>query len=222
MPVAHRIPYNPVIGRVSPFSALLFLPPSSPLSHPSFSVRGVAHLSSILLYFFFAISLCIIFHLLSLYTTTASSSFLIMHHPYYSTSPVAQYANSNSTPNLGSPARVSPPITPYTANAHTYAYAHPAHISTPASAPARMSRPDVSTAMHNLITAMKHIQETLRLWSLAQASPEQVSDCYMQFGVEFNAIVRAFEGYGIGTGCVPLLYFFVLALASPIHPPSKS
>lgn len=47
---------------------------------------------------------------------------------------------------------------------------------------------------------MKHIQETLRLWSLEQASPEQVSDCYMQFGVEFNVIVRAFEEYGIGTG----------------------
>ena len=52
---------------------------------------------------------------------------------------------------------------------------------------------------------MKHIQETLRLWSLEQASPEQVSDCYMQFGVEFNVIVRAFEEYGIGTGYVPLL-----------------
>ncbi|KAI5986026.1 hypothetical protein EDC04DRAFT_2589978, partial [Pisolithus marmoratus] len=42
--------------------------------------------------------------------------------------------------------------------------------------------------------------ESLRLWSLSQATPEQVSDCYMQFGVEFNVIVRAFEGYGIGTG----------------------
>ncbi|KAL4062355.1 hypothetical protein V8B97DRAFT_1876303 [Scleroderma yunnanense] len=64
----------------------------------------------------------------------------------------------------------------------------------------RTSRDDVSTAMHNLILAMKQIQETLRLWSLEQASPEQVSDCFMQFGVEFNVIVRAFEGYGIGTG----------------------
>ncbi|KAF9220019.1 hypothetical protein BS17DRAFT_788439, partial [Gyrodon lividus] len=40
---------------------------------------------------------------------------------------------------------------------------------------------------------------SLRLWSYHQATPEQVSDCYMQFGVEFNVIVRAFEGYDIPT-----------------------
>lgn len=55
-------------------------------------------------------------------------------------------------------------------------------------------------AVHNLIRSMKAIQESLRLWSFSQATPEQVSDCYMQFGVQFNAIVKAFEGYGIGTG----------------------
>ncbi|KAF9244214.1 hypothetical protein BU15DRAFT_42269, partial [Melanogaster broomeanus] len=58
---------------------------------------------------------------------------------------------------------------------------------------------DVSTAVHNLIRAMKGIQDSLRLWSSQQATPEQVSDCYMQFGVEFNIIVRAFEGYDIPT-----------------------
>ncbi|KAF9218105.1 hypothetical protein BS17DRAFT_650196, partial [Gyrodon lividus] len=58
---------------------------------------------------------------------------------------------------------------------------------------------DVPTAVHNLIRAMKRIQESLRLWSYHQATPEQVSDCYMQFGVEFNVIVRAFEGYDIPT-----------------------
>ncbi|KAH7885675.1 hypothetical protein F5I97DRAFT_1130498 [Phlebopus sp. FC_14] len=60
-------------------------------------------------------------------------------------------------------------------------------------------RADVPTAVHNLIRAMKSMQETLRLWSINQATPERVSDCYMQFGVEFNTIVRAFEGYDIPT-----------------------
>lgn len=64
----------------------------------------------------------------------------------------------------------------------------------------RQDRSDVTMAVHNLILSMKGIQESLRLWSLSQATPEQVSDCYMQFGVEFNVIVRAFDGYGIGTG----------------------
>ena len=141
-----------------------------------------------------------------------------MHHSYYSTSPVAQYSNSN--PNPGSPARSSPPV-PYAAHPHTYAHVHPTHTSipihSPVHAPTRTSRADVSTAMHNLILAMKHIQETLRLWSLEQASSEQVSDCYMQFGVEFNVIVRAFEEYGIGTGYVPLLPLLFILLSSP-HP----
>ncbi|KAI6167250.1 hypothetical protein EDD17DRAFT_1539278 [Pisolithus thermaeus] len=64
----------------------------------------------------------------------------------------------------------------------------------------RSDRSDVTMAVHNLIRSMKAIQESLRLWSLSQATPEQVSDCYMHFGVQFNAIVKAFEGYGIGTG----------------------
>lgn len=145
-----------------------------------------------------------------------------MHHSYYSTSPVAQYPN----PNPGSPARASPP---YAAHAHTHAHVHPTYTSiptlSPVHAPARTSRADVSTAMHNLILAMKHIQETLRLWSLGQASPEQVSDCYMQFGVEFNVIVHAFEEYGIGTGCVPLLPLplrTTFLLAPPAFPGTKN
>ncbi|KIK98128.1 hypothetical protein PAXRUDRAFT_824194 [Paxillus rubicundulus Ve08.2h10] len=58
---------------------------------------------------------------------------------------------------------------------------------------------DLPTAVHNLIRAMKGIQESLRLWSCHQATLEHVSNCYMQFGVQFNIIVQAFEGYDITT-----------------------
>jgi len=46
---------------------------------------------------------------------------------------------------------------------------------------------------------MKALEAALHRWSRAQATPEDVSDCYVQFGVEFNAVVRAFEGYDIPT-----------------------
>ncbi|KAH7919352.1 hypothetical protein BV22DRAFT_1040998 [Leucogyrophana mollusca] len=62
-----------------------------------------------------------------------------------------------------------------------------------------VQRPDVPTAVRNLITAMKRIQESLQLWSTRRATEAQVSDCYMQFGAEFNATARAFEQYGIDT-----------------------
>ena len=46
---------------------------------------------------------------------------------------------------------------------------------------------------------MKALQAVLHRWSRAQASPEDVSDSYVQFGVEFNAVVLAFKGYDIPT-----------------------
>jgi len=46
---------------------------------------------------------------------------------------------------------------------------------------------------------MKALQAALHRWSRTQASPEDVSDCYVQFGVEFNAVVLAFKGYDIPT-----------------------
>lgn len=59
--------------------------------------------------------------------------------------------------------------------------------------------PDVPTIVHNLIRDMKALETALHRWSCAYASPEDVSDCYVQFGVEFNAVVYAFEGYDIPT-----------------------
>lgn len=46
---------------------------------------------------------------------------------------------------------------------------------------------------------MKALEAALHRWSCAQATPEDVSNCYVQFGVEFNALVHAFEGYDIPT-----------------------
>ncbi|KAH0836504.1 hypothetical protein J3R83DRAFT_8142 [Lanmaoa asiatica] len=58
---------------------------------------------------------------------------------------------------------------------------------------------DVPTIVHSLIRDMKSLEAALHRWSCAQATPEHVSDCYVQFGVEFNALVRAFQGYDIQT-----------------------
>lgn len=46
---------------------------------------------------------------------------------------------------------------------------------------------------------MKTLQSTLSLWSTSRASPDAVSDAYMQFGVGFNAVVWAFEGSEVDT-----------------------
>ncbi|KAG9312789.1 hypothetical protein JVU11DRAFT_6203 [Chiua virens] len=58
---------------------------------------------------------------------------------------------------------------------------------------------DISTIIHNLILDMKALEAALQRWSCAQASTEDVSNCYVQFGVEFNAVLNAFEGYDIPT-----------------------
>ena len=64
---------------------------------------------------------------------------------------------------------------------------------------------DVPSIVHNLIRDMKALEAALHRWSRAQATPEDVSDCYVQFGVEFNAVVRAFVGYDIPMRCAPPL-----------------
>ncbi|KAG1724829.1 uncharacterized protein EDB91DRAFT_1209272 [Suillus paluster] len=57
----------------------------------------------------------------------------------------------------------------------------------------------VPNSVHTLIAAMKNLQSTLTLWSTSRASPDAVSDAYMQFGVGFNAVVWAFERSGVNT-----------------------
>lgn len=76
--------------------------------------------------------------------------------------------------------------------------------SPPVSSPIHTRTPsDVPTIVHNLIRDMKALEAALHRWSLAQATPEDVSDRYVQFGVEFNAVVHAFEGYDIPTRYAP-------------------
>lgn len=65
---------------------------------------------------------------------------------------------------------------------------------------------------------MKALEAALHRWSCAQAKPEDVSNCYVQFGVEFNALVHAFEGYDIPTRCaaLPLPAFEMLTTRTAI------
>lgn len=60
----------------------------------------------------------------------------------------------------------------------------------------------IPNSVHTLITAMKNLQSALTHWSTSRASPDAVSDAYMQFGAGFNAAVYAFQGCGIDTTCV--------------------
>lgn len=56
---------------------------------------------------------------------------------------------------------------------------------------------DVPTLVHNLLSSTKQLQETLRQWSLNQATESQVSDVYVQIGTEFNATIGAFAYHQI-------------------------
>ncbi|KAF8449259.1 hypothetical protein L210DRAFT_945143 [Boletus edulis BED1] len=53
--------------------------------------------------------------------------------------------------------------------------------------------------VHDLIQDMKALESALHRWSRGQATSKDVSDCYVQFGVEFNAVIHAFESYDIPT-----------------------
>lgn len=68
-----------------------------------------------------------------------------------------------------------------------------------ASTPSPQYSAPVPNSVHTLIAAMKNLQSTLTLWSTSRASPDAVSDAYMQFGVGFNAVVWAFQGSGVDT-----------------------
>jgi hypothetical protein len=56
---------------------------------------------------------------------------------------------------------------------------------------------DVPSAVRNLLLSMKQLQETLKHWSVGQATETQVSDVYVQIGTDFNATVHAFSYHKI-------------------------
>ncbi|KAI0306033.1 hypothetical protein B0F90DRAFT_957798 [Multifurca ochricompacta] len=56
---------------------------------------------------------------------------------------------------------------------------------------------DVPRAVAALLETTKQLQETLRLWSVSQASEIHVSGVYVRLGTEFNSTVVAFQTFGI-------------------------
>ncbi|KAF8963359.1 hypothetical protein BDZ97DRAFT_1758627 [Flammula alnicola] len=56
---------------------------------------------------------------------------------------------------------------------------------------------DVPTAVHNLLTSTKRLQEVLKLWSVDKATEGDVSDLYVQIGHEFNVTISAFAYHHI-------------------------
>ncbi|KAK0203196.1 hypothetical protein DFS33DRAFT_1262348 [Desarmillaria ectypa] len=56
---------------------------------------------------------------------------------------------------------------------------------------------DVPAAVHALLLSTKQLQESLRLWSINQATETQVSDIYVQIGTQFNTTVHAFAYHKI-------------------------
>ncbi|KAF9264012.1 hypothetical protein L218DRAFT_926823 [Marasmius fiardii PR-910] len=56
---------------------------------------------------------------------------------------------------------------------------------------------DVPAAVRNLLLSMKQLQETLRQWSVGQASESRVSDVYVQIGTDFNTTMHAFAYHHI-------------------------
>ncbi|KAG2357871.1 hypothetical protein BDR07DRAFT_1379820 [Suillus spraguei] len=102
-------------------------------------------------------------------------------HQYYPTSPAGLGAFTTPT-RQGS----------YSSNYSGYS----------ASVPSSQYNTSVPNPVHTLIAAMKNLQSTLTLWSTSRASPDAVSDAYMQFGVGFNTVVMAFGVSGVDTSCV--------------------
>ncbi|KAK0185051.1 hypothetical protein F5146DRAFT_938034 [Armillaria mellea] len=56
---------------------------------------------------------------------------------------------------------------------------------------------DVPSAVHALLLSTKQLQESLRLWSINQATETQVSDVYVQIGTQFNTTIHAFAYHKI-------------------------
>ncbi|PPQ85236.1 hypothetical protein CVT25_010009 [Psilocybe cyanescens] len=56
---------------------------------------------------------------------------------------------------------------------------------------------DVSTAVKDLLTSTKRLQDMLKLWSTQQATEGDVSDLYVQIGHEFNVTITAFAYHHI-------------------------
>lgn len=56
---------------------------------------------------------------------------------------------------------------------------------------------DVPAAVHSLLASTKRLQEILKLWSVDQATEDEVSDLYVKVGHEFNTTISAFAYHQI-------------------------
>ncbi|KAF5372240.1 hypothetical protein D9758_005065 [Tetrapyrgos nigripes] len=56
---------------------------------------------------------------------------------------------------------------------------------------------DVPSTVRNLLLSTKELQDTLRRWSVNQATETQVSDVFVQIGTDFNATIHAFAYHRI-------------------------
>ena len=82
------------------------------------------------------------------------------------------------------------------------------HSSYPSRKSATPSPPppsDVPTAVSTLLGLTKQLQDVLRLWSLCEASEDQVSDAYLLVCMQFNATCSAFKRHGINLRCASRL-----------------
>ncbi|PPQ76741.1 hypothetical protein CVT26_004462 [Gymnopilus dilepis] len=97
---------------------------------------------------------------------------------YYSSS---QYAASSSFSSGAGPSTSAVIVGPPSVG-HSYTLSNPG---------------DVSSAVRNLLMSTKRLQEVLKLWSVEQATEEEVSNVYVQIGHEFNVTISAFAYHQI-------------------------
>ena len=62
---------------------------------------------------------------------------------------------------------------------------------------------DVPAAVRNLLISTKQLQQSIRQWSIGQASETQVSDIFVQIGTDFNTTIHAFAYHNIDLRSVP-------------------
>ncbi|KAJ3575578.1 hypothetical protein NP233_g1006 [Leucocoprinus birnbaumii] len=56
---------------------------------------------------------------------------------------------------------------------------------------------DVPTAVKTLLSSTKELQESLRLWSIGQASESDINDLFIRVGTNYQITTDAFAYYGI-------------------------
>jgi hypothetical protein len=62
----------------------------------------------------------------------------------------------------------------------------------------KQKRPDqVPSAVQNLLNSARRLLQVLRLWSVEQATEDEVSDLYVKIGNDLNIAISAFAQHQI-------------------------